>query len=82
MAQQRGLGVQVNAPDAAGGPDLSPDSYGHTGFTGTSFWIDPDRDLTVVAMTNRLQYGRDATAESIKQFRRELHSAMLAVIST
>jgi CubicO group peptidase (beta-lactamase class C family) len=79
-AQRRGLGLQLNSTaadgaEAAGGPDLSRDSYGHTGFTGTSFWVDPARDLTVVAMTNRLQFGRDQTADAIKRFRRELHSA-------
>lgn len=79
MAQRRGLGVQVNSPDAAGGAALSLNSYGHTGFTGTSFWIDPDRDLLVVALSNRVHFGRDKTAEAIKRFRHELHEAALSV---
>jgi CubicO group peptidase (beta-lactamase class C family) len=33
---------------------LSPATYGHTGFTGTSLWIDPERDLFVVVLTNRV----------------------------
>lgn len=33
---------------------FSPDTYGHTGFTGTSLWIDPARDLFVVLLTNRV----------------------------
>ncbi|MFP4485030.1 MAG: serine hydrolase domain-containing protein [Spirochaetaceae bacterium] len=79
MAQRRGLGVQLNSPDAAGGPALAPSSYGHTGFTGTSFWIDPERDLLVVALSNRVHFGRDNTAEAIKRFRHELHEAALSV---
>jgi CubicO group peptidase (beta-lactamase class C family) len=33
---------------------LSPATYGHTGFTGTSLWIDPERDLFVIVLTNRV----------------------------
>ncbi|NBC28737.1 MAG: serine hydrolase [Spirochaetes bacterium] len=79
MAQRRGLGVQLNSEDAAGGPALSTSSYGHTGFTGTSFWIDPDQDLLVVALSNRVHFGRDTSAEAIKQFRHELHAAALSL---
>ena len=37
---------------------LSENSYGHTGFTGTSLWIDPDRDLFVILLTNRVHAPR------------------------
>ena len=77
MAQRRGLAVQVNDGDAAGGPALSDDSFGHTGFTGTHFWVDPERELTVVSLSSRLQYGRDETLEPIKRFRRDLHHALV-----
>ena len=77
MAQRRGRAVQFNTAEAAGGPALSSDSFGHTGFTGCHFWIDPTRELTVVAMCSRLQYGREATLEPIKQFRQELHRAVV-----
>ena len=35
-------------------PNLSTESYGHTGFTGTMFWVDPDKKLTIVFLTNRV----------------------------
>jgi CubicO group peptidase (beta-lactamase class C family) len=55
MDENRGLGWQL----ASGRPDgptimLSEGSYGHTGFTGTSVWTDPERGLIMVLLTNRL----------------------------
>ena len=38
---------------SSAGSLFGPRSYGHTGWTGTSLWIDPDRDLFVVLLTNR-----------------------------
>lgn len=49
----RGLGWQLDAPDYMGGL-ASPQTYGHTGFTGTSIVIDPLRQLVVVLLTNRV----------------------------
>ena len=45
--------------NASCGPHFSLHSIGHTGFTGTSFWYDPRQDLLVVALSNRVNYGRD-----------------------
>ncbi|HUL50176.1 MAG TPA: serine hydrolase domain-containing protein [Gemmatimonadales bacterium] len=39
---------------SSAGMRLSPWSFGHTGFTGTSLWIDPDRDLFIILLTNRV----------------------------
>ena len=36
----------------------SPASYGHTGFTGTYFWVDPKEELVVVLLTNRVHPSR------------------------
>jgi serine-type D-Ala-D-Ala carboxypeptidase len=72
----RGLGwvLKDDVSDASG--DLfSPASYGHTGFTGTSLWIDPERDLAVVLMTNRVHFGRD---KSIAGLRACFHNAVAA----
>jgi CubicO group peptidase (beta-lactamase class C family) len=44
---------------------------GHLGFTGTSLWIDPDRELVVALLTNRVHPTRQNDA--IKQFRPVLH---------
>jgi CubicO group peptidase (beta-lactamase class C family) len=38
---------------------MGPRSYGHTGFTGTSIWIDPDARLFVILLTNRVYPTRD-----------------------
>src|SRR5204863_3355896 len=40
------------------GKYLGEDAYGHTGFTGTSLWLDPDRDMFVVLLTNRVHEAR------------------------
>ena len=47
-----GPGIIEEAPDSGRG--LSHNAFGHTGFTGTSLWIDPDFDLVVVLLTNRV----------------------------
>src|SRR5216117_2353047 len=43
-------------PDStsSAGTRLSPSAFGHTGFTGTSLWLDPDRDLFIILLTNRV----------------------------
>ena len=56
----RGLGwMMYSAEDSSSGQYFSPQSYGHTGFTGTSLWIDPIRELVCALLTNRVFYGRD-----------------------
>jgi len=57
---------------------FGPRSYGHTGFTGTSLWVDPDRALVVALLTNRVYYGRDPAA--IVDFRPRLHDAVVEAI--
>ena len=53
----RGLGWQTCPGDGSCGQYLSTHAFGHTGFTGTSMWIDPERDLIVIVLTNWL-HGR------------------------
>jgi uncharacterized protein YbbC (DUF1343 family)/CubicO group peptidase (beta-lactamase class C family) len=51
----RGLGWDIDSPFSANRGDLlSPGSFGHTGFTGTSLWVDPAADLFVVLLSSRL----------------------------
>jgi CubicO group peptidase (beta-lactamase class C family) len=60
------------APGSGGiGRALSPRAFGHTGFTGTSLWLDPERDLFVVLLTNRVNPTRDGTG--IAELRRTVH---------
>jgi CubicO group peptidase (beta-lactamase class C family) len=53
----RGLGWQTCPGGGSCGQYLSSRAFGHTGFTGTSMWIDPERDLFVIVLTNWV-YGR------------------------
>ena len=72
----RGLGFALWSPDPeASGNAFGPAAFGHTGFTGTSLWIDPSRELVVAVMTIRVYYGRDAGA--ILAFRVGLHGAIV-----
>ena len=41
---------------------LSDRAFGHTGFTGTSIWMDPDRDLFIILLTNRVNEPDGGTA--------------------
>jgi CubicO group peptidase (beta-lactamase class C family) len=54
----RALGWDTCDHDGSCGKYLSKRAYGHTGFTGTSLWIDPDRDLFVILLTNRVHAAR------------------------
>jgi CubicO group peptidase (beta-lactamase class C family) len=55
----RALGWDTPTPGGSAGIRLSPASFGHTGFTGTSIWIDPTRRLVVVLLSNRVHPTRD-----------------------
>ena len=56
-----GLGWMVNAGrgNSAAGDEFGPRSFGHTGYTGTSIWVDPDQGLFVVLLTNRVHPSRN-----------------------
>jgi CubicO group peptidase (beta-lactamase class C family) len=75
----RGLGwLRRSRSGSSSGRLFGPRSYGHTGFTGTSLWIDPDRELIVVLLTNRVYYGRDP--RGITGFRPRLHDAAVRAL--
>jgi len=52
----RALGWDTKSPEgySSAGAGFGPNSFGHTGFTGTSFWVDPDTGLFVILLTNRV----------------------------
>jgi CubicO group peptidase (beta-lactamase class C family) len=50
----RALGWDTPSPGSSAGRYFSPRSFGHTGFTGTSIWIDPEKQLYVILLTNRV----------------------------
>ena len=76
----RALGWDTMLPTSSCGTQLSPTSIGHTGFTGTSLWIDWERDLYVVFLTNRVHPTR--TNEAIRAVRPRLHDAIIAELDT
>ncbi len=70
--QRRGLGWDVDTPFSGGpkGTGFGPRSFGHTGFTGTSVWIDPDSAMFVVVLSSRLH--PDGKAPSPTRLRSEV----------
>ncbi|GAB3147812.1 serine hydrolase domain-containing protein [Amycolatopsis stemonae] len=70
---RRGLAWQgLDVPGSPVGTALQPDSYGHTGFTGTSLWVEPSRGRYYVLLTNRVHPSRDRDVSAV---RRAFHDA-------
>ncbi|MCH9650624.1 MAG: serine hydrolase [Deltaproteobacteria bacterium] len=75
----RALGWDTkSAEKSSAGTLFSPDSFGHTGFTGTSLWIDPQRQLFVILLTNRVHPTRDNIL--IRQARPALADAVVRAL--
>ncbi len=74
----RTLGWAVPTEGGSSGHYFSAHSFGHTGFTGTSIWIDPDRQLFVVLLTNRVHPTR--ANMKIAQVRVALHDAVMQAL--
>lgn len=73
------LGFDTPSPQgSSAGRYFHPTSIGHLGFSGTSFWIDPTRDLIVVLLTNRIHPSRENSG--IKEFRPRFHDAVSEVL--
>lgn len=70
----RGLGWDTPSEQSSAGRYLSASSFGHTGFTGTSLWIDPERELFAVLLTNRVHPTRDN--RKILELRPRFHDAV------
>ena len=58
VADFRALGWEVANGERGAGEYLSPRSFGHTGYTGTSVWIDPERQMFVIILSNRVHAPR------------------------
>lgn len=71
----RALAWDTMLPTSSCGTKLSPSAIGHTGFTGTSLWIDAANDLYVVMLSNRVHPTRHR--EGIQEVRRALHDAIV-----
>ncbi len=76
---ERTLGFDTVSPGgSSAGRFMSSEAVGHLGFTGTSLWIDPARELVVALLTNRTLLGRDN--HGIKTFRPRFHDAVAAIL--
>lgn len=75
----RALGWDTPSPnESSSGTHFSQASFGHLGFTGTSLWIDTDRQLAVTFLTNRTWPNRKSQA--IRQVRLQLHDAIVEAL--
>jgi CubicO group peptidase (beta-lactamase class C family) len=74
----RALGWDTAAPVSSAGRYFSPRSFGHTGYTGTSMWMDPERALFVVILTNRVNSRGESTRHV--QLRRDVADAVQAAV--
>jgi CubicO group peptidase (beta-lactamase class C family) len=61
QAADRDLGWQWADGNNSGGHRMSPSAFGHTGFTGTSIWMDPERDIFIILLSNRVNPTRANT---------------------
>lgn len=67
--------------DSTAGSSLPADSFGHTGFTGTSCWIDPNRERVFILLTNRT-HAHVLPFANINAARREFHRLAVAALDT
>ena len=74
----RALGWDTPSASSQSGKYFSSRSFGHLGYTGTSLWIDPDRQLSITLLTNRTW--PDCTNQAIKQVRPAFHDAVVEAL--
>jgi CubicO group peptidase (beta-lactamase class C family) len=78
----RALGWDTCGGSGSCGQYLGENAYGHTGFTGTSLWIDPTRDMFVVLLTNRVHEARaKRPAKVIADVRADLSDAAALAVT-
>ena len=78
----RALGWDTMLPTSSCGTRMSAAAIGHTGFTGTSLWIDPTRDLYVVLLTNRVHPTRPVDRrDALARLRPAVHDAVVSALS-
>jgi CubicO group peptidase (beta-lactamase class C family) len=74
----RALGWDTPSSPSQSGRYFSPHSFGHLGYTGTSLWIDAERQLSVVLLTNRTW--PDASNKAIQEIRPNFHDAVVEAL--
>jgi CubicO group peptidase (beta-lactamase class C family) len=74
----RALGWDTPSTPSQSGKYFSANSFGHLGYTGTSLWIDPTRQLSITLLTNRTW--PDGSSQAIKQVRPKFHDAVIEAL--
>jgi len=75
----RALGWDTpSRPESSSGKHFGERAFGHLGYAGTSLWIDPERDLAVVLLTNRTW--PDRASQLIQQVRPAFHDAVVEAL--
>ncbi len=91
LGEPRGLGWQMATAENAGGEALGKGAFGHTGFTGTSLFVDPESQCVFVLLTNRLhplrtpdlaQPNQGAQPGEMNTFRRRFHDAARSLVES
>lgn len=78
----RGLGWDRKGDDfvySSCGALMRKGTIGHTGFTGTSLWMEPDTGLTVILLSNRVNVSRDRNQADMIRFRPRLHNVLVCM---
>jgi CubicO group peptidase (beta-lactamase class C family) len=78
LGTSRALGWDTPSSPSQSGRHFSTASYGHLGYTGTSLWVDPERQLSVTLLTNRTW--PDCSNQAIKQIRPRFHDAVIEAL--
>jgi CubicO group peptidase (beta-lactamase class C family) len=76
----RALGWDTPSAPSQSGKYFPQNSYGHLGYTGTSLWIDPERQLSITLLTNRTW--PDCSNQAIKQVRPKFHDAVIEALGS
>lgn len=81
-ASSRALGWDTPSSPSQSGKYFSTHAYGHLGYTGTSLWIDPARELSVVLLTNRTwpDSSNQVSSQAIKRVRPKFHDAVVEAL--
>ena len=74
----RGLGWDTADGKNSAGSIMSPRAFGHTGFTGTSLWTDPEKNMFVILLSNRVHPTRNN--QKLLPFRAKLHNAVMKAV--
>lgn len=74
----RALGWDTPSAPSQSGQYFSSSSFGHLGYTGTSLWLDPERQLSIILLTNRTW--PDCGNQAIKQLRPKFHDAVVEAL--